>query len=73
LTTAYAGNTFTEEELKTIPIEEILKAMQNRDGMARQNFNVPSGTSIPFIIVFDNLPDNLSEFVVEAVSSSPGA
>jgi predicted Zn finger-like uncharacterized protein len=70
---AYAGNTFTEEELKTIPIEEILKAMQNRDGMARQNFNVPSGTSIPFIIVFDNLPDNLSEFAVEAVSSSPGA
>jgi len=24
------------------------------------------------MIVFDNLPDNLSEFTVEAVSSSPG-
>lgn len=69
---AYAGNTFTEEELKTLPVEEILKAMQNRDGMARQNFNVASGTSIPFMIVFDNLPDTLSEFAVEAVTSSPG-
>jgi predicted Zn finger-like uncharacterized protein len=69
---AYAGNTFTEEELKTLPIEEVLKAMENRDGMARQNFNVPSGASIPFMIVFDNLPDTLSEFAVEAVSSSPG-
>lgn len=69
---SYAGNTFTEEELKSLPIEEIKKAAQNRDGMARQNFNLPSGASIPFIIVFDNLPDNLSEFAVEAVSSSPG-
>jgi len=70
---AYAGNTFTEEELKTLSVEEILKAMKNRDGMARQNFNVPSGSSIPFMIVYDNLPDTLSEFAVEAVSSSPGA
>jgi predicted Zn finger-like uncharacterized protein len=69
---AYAGNTFTENELKTLPIEEVLKAMQNRDGMARQNFNVPSGAAIPFIIVFNKLPENLSEFAVEAVSSSPG-
>ncbi len=70
---SYAGNTFTEEELKTLPLDEIRKAMQNRQGMARQNVNVPSGAGIPFMIVFDNLPDNLSEFAVEAVSSSPGA
>jgi predicted Zn finger-like uncharacterized protein len=69
---AYAGNTFTDDELKTLPIEEVLKAMQNRDGMARQNVNIPSGATIPFIIVFDNLSDNLSEFAVEAVSSSSG-
>jgi len=69
---SYAGNTFTEDELKTLPAEEILKAMQNRDGMAKQNFNVPSGATIPFMIVFENLPDNMSEFAVEAVSSSPG-
>lgn len=69
---SYAGNTFTEEEIKTLPLEEVKKAMNNRDGMARKNFNLPSGATIPFMIVFDNLPDNLSEFIVEAVSSSPG-
>ena len=70
---SYAGNTFTDEEIKTLPLEEIKRAMNNRDGMARKNFNLPSGATIPFMIVFDNLPDNLSEFTVEAVSSSPGA
>ena len=69
---SYAGNTFTDEEIKTLPLEEIKRAMNNRDGMARKNFNLASGATIPFMIVFDNLPDNLSEFTVEAVSSSPG-
>jgi len=69
----YAGNTFTEEELKTLPLEEIKKAMRNRDGMARQNFNLSSGAGVPFMIVFEDLPENLSEFSVEAVSSLPGS
>ncbi len=71
--TAYAGNTFSEEELKTLPIDEILKAANNRDGMAKQNLNVASGATIPFMVVFAELPDQLSEFTVEAVSSSPGS
>ena len=70
--TSYAGNSFTEEELKTLPFSEINKAMENRDGMARKNFNVPSVAAIPFMIVFENLEGSLSEFTVEAVSSSPG-
>ncbi len=70
--TAYAGNTFSEEELKTLPIDEILGAAGNRDGMAKQNLNVASGATIPFMVVFNELPDDLSEFTVEAVSSSPG-
>lgn len=69
--TAYAGNTFSEDELKTLPLDEITKAADNRDGMARQNLNVASGATIPFMIVFAELPDDLSEFTVEAVSSSP--
>ena len=70
--TTYAGNSFTEEELKTLPFSEISKAMQNRDGMARKNFNVLSDAAIPFMIVFENLEGALSEFTVEAISSSPG-
>lgn len=71
--TAYAGNTFSEEELKTLPLNEIVKAADNRDGMAKQNLNVASGATIPLMVVFAALPDDLSEFTVEAVSSSPGS
>ncbi len=71
--TAYAGNTFSEEELKTLPLDEITKAADNRDGMARQNLDVAPGAMVPFMIVFAELPDDLSEFTVEAVSSSSGS
>jgi len=70
--TAYAGNTFSEEELKTLPLEEIIKAADNRDGMVKQNLNIASGATIPFMVVFAALPDDLSEFTVEAVGSSSG-
>ena len=69
--TVYAGNTFSEEELKKLPLDEIFKAAENREGMARQNANVASGNTIPFMVVFAKLSDDLSEFTVEAVSSSP--
>jgi len=69
---AYAGNTFKDEEIKVMPLEEINKALKNRIGMDKKNFNVAQGTYIPFMIVFENLPENLSEFTVEAASSFPG-
>lgn len=69
---AYAGNTFKVDELKMLPMGEIKKAMENRFGKARVNFNVAPGSTVPFMIVFENLPANLREFTVEAVSSSPG-
>ena len=69
---AYAGNSFKNEEIKVMSMEEIDKAMKNRYGMGRKNFNVPPGTTIPFMAVFEDLPKNLGEFTVEAASSSPG-
>jgi predicted Zn finger-like uncharacterized protein len=69
--TAYAGNLLTDEEIKTRPMPEIEQAMQNRAGKDNRNVNVAPGASVPFVIVFDALPGNLSEFTIEAVSSSP--
>lgn len=69
---AFAGNPLAEDELKQLTMEEIDKAMKNRYGEDRQNFNVSPGESVPFTIVFSSLPENLGEFTVEAVSSSPG-
>ena len=69
---AYAGNTFTENQIKEMPLEEIDKGLKNRHGKGKTNFNIKKDGTIPFMIVFSGLPDNLSEFTVEAVSSSPG-
>jgi hypothetical protein len=69
----YAGNPFTERELVTFTLEQIKKRSKNRLGLNRMNFNIRPGKSIPFMVVFEKLPENLSEFTVEAVSSSPGS
>lgn len=69
---AYAGNVFSEKEVKEMPLEQINQAMRNRFGKGRMNVDIQPQRTVPFMIVFENLPDNLSEFTVEAVSSSPG-
>lgn len=69
---AFAGNTFTENELKDMTLEQIKQGLDNRTGKGNINVNVKPQASVPFMIVFEDLPDNLSEFTVEAVSSSPG-
>lgn len=68
---AYAGNAFTEQELHNMTLEQINTALKNRLGKRNMNVNIQRGASIPVMIVFSDLPDNLSEFTVEAVSSSP--
>lgn len=68
----YAGNTFTETEIKAKPLVEIDEGLKNRFGKGRMNFNVKPGATLPFMIVLDDLPENISEFTVEAVRSTPG-
>lgn len=68
---AYAGNTFTEDQLSKISMEEIDKGSKNQAGIGDINVNIRPGDSVPFMIIFEGLPNNLGEFEVEAVSSSP--
>lgn len=69
---AYAGNNFKDEELRALPLDEIEQAMNNKNGKGDCNVNLAPRGTIPFMIVFENLPENLTEFSVEAVSSSAG-
>jgi len=69
---AFAGNTFSENELKDMSLEQINQGLANRTGKGNANVNVKPQASVPFMIVFEELPENLSEFTVEAVSSAPG-
>jgi len=68
---AYAGNYFSDNELTRMTMDEIDKDLRNRAGKGNINTDVKPGASIPFMIIFENLPENVSEFIVEAVSSSP--
>ncbi|MFC1824791.1 DUF3426 domain-containing protein [Thermodesulfobacteriota bacterium] len=66
----YAGNSFSEKQLKEMTLEQLYAGLKNRSGKGGMNANIKPGTSIPFMIVFDNLQESMSEFTVEAVSSS---
>lgn len=68
----YAGNILTEKQIREMTIEEIHKVLRNRLGRGNINVKIAPGASVPFMVVLGNLPDNLSEFTVEAVRSSPG-
>ncbi len=59
--TFYAGNTFTDVELKVSPIQKILSKLDQKNGdidvnnstkLAGLNYNIQPGESIPFFTVF---------------------
>ena len=67
----YAGNPMSTNDLQTLSIEEIQNKLMNRAGRDNINMNIAPNASVPFMIVFENLPEDVSEFTVEAISSSP--
>lgn len=69
---AYAGNTFTENELSDISLEEIDRKLNIREGENRANVNVAPMEAVPFMIIFNNLPESMSMYDLETVSSAPG-
>ena len=66
----YAGPTFTQEELKVLSMQEI-QARLGQAGTEGGPYVVRPNGSIPFVIVFANLPQNVAEFTVEVVGSEP--
>jgi predicted Zn finger-like uncharacterized protein len=69
---AYAGNVFPENEIKEMSLDQINQALRNRSGKNDINLNVKPQATVPFMVIFEELPENLSEFTVEAVSSASG-
>ncbi len=65
--TIYCGNIISEEMLKTGNISDISKQLTIKEGSHNSNVNVKPGGSVPFMLVFSSLPDNLENFTVEVV------
>jgi len=71
--TVFCGNSLDTSDLRNLPFAKIEESMNNQFGDSLSNLNVGPGKSIPFTIVFKNLPSDMSEFTVETVDSKPGS
>ena len=67
----YAGNPISDKELLSLSMEEIANRLRDKLGKNKMNTNILPDSSVHFMIVFSNLPKDVSEFEVEAISSSP--
>ncbi len=70
--TVFCGNLLDHEELQTATVAQLEEAMNNQFGNVLSNLNVDPGKSIPYMIIFRNLPENVTEFTVEVADSKPG-
>lgn len=64
---AFCGNIITEEMLLSGNIAEILKLLDVKEGNHNTNVNIKPGASVPFMIVFSDLPEKLQNFNVKVV------
>ncbi len=71
--TVFCGNALDDAALARMPFSAIEEAMNNEFGDSLSNMNIASGGSIPFTIVFRNLPSGIANINVEVVDSKSGA
>ena len=70
---AFCGNIITEEMLKTGNISDINKLLIVKTGNHNSNVNVKPGASVPFMIVFPDLPEKLQNFTVKVIKFEKAA
>ena len=63
----FCGNIITEEMLKTGNISDINKLLAIKKGSHNSNANLKPGASIPFMVVFPDLPEKLQNFTVKVI------
>ena len=67
---SYCGNALSDSMLATLDKASIEMTLQNRMGDARSNFEVPPGKTVPFMVIFADLPQNIGEYSVQVMSST---
>lgn len=65
----YCGNIISEEMLKSGNMADINKLLIVREGSDNKNVSLLPGSSIPFMVVFENLPEKLQNFTVKVIHS----
>ena len=67
----HAGQTLTTEELHDLSFEEIKARLDQPPTQGEQPLALTAGGNLPFMIVFANLPSNLSEYAADVMDSAP--
>ena len=68
---AYAGNILSDDELRSLPVSEILSLLSTKEGRNGENLALAQGEELPFMLVFDRLPEGMDEYRVDAAGSLP--
>jgi hypothetical protein len=69
--TVFCGNSLTDIQLAQMSLADINKKLSNRFGDNKSNVKVKSGQELPFMMVFSDFPQDLEEFTIEVIGSSP--
>ncbi len=67
----YCGNILSDIDIENLDLNTIRKRLMNRNGDRKSNVNLKQGATIPFMVVFSDLPENMNMFNVEAEGSVP--
>lgn len=69
-TTTFCGNPISREQLRSETWEGLQEQMSNKLGAGLSNVSVQPGESIPFSVVFHNLPENFAEFSISEAKAA---
>lgn len=69
-TTCYAGNILPGEALRTASRAKIEESLSNRFGDRLVNMDIAPGKSVPFMVVFFNVPEGVSAYRLEALDGN---
>lgn len=67
----YAGPMLSPEQLRQMPFNEIQRVLASPVAQDGTKYVVAPRSAIPFMIVFADLPSNVSEYLTEVVSTKP--
>ncbi|WP_300673216.1 zinc-ribbon domain-containing protein [Desulfoluna sp.] len=68
----FAGNIITDAELGTLTLDQVDQRLKTASGNENINARVRPGQLVPFMVIFEKLPDDLAEFAVEILASGEG-
>jgi predicted Zn finger-like uncharacterized protein len=66
----FSGNILSDLDLKNLSFEEIQGRLNAKEGTVMANQDVKPGATVPFMLVFSDLPENLEEFTIEVAGSA---